>query len=378
MMTLGFILLMVYLILLLFIWIGMIRLKPTVLHTVQPKTAFTIVIPFRNEAEKIPNLLTSLKQLNYPTELFEVIFVDDESEDNSVLTVSKTLENCVFPFKIIRNNRFSNSPKKDAITTAVSEAKHEWILTTDADCALPKKWLQCFDFVIQKDNPNMICGPVVYKSNGSLIHAFQQFDGLSLQAVTMGGFGHRREILCNGANIGYKKSVFKQIEGFTGNNHIASGDDIFLLEKVKEHAPKPVQFLKTSDAVVITQPQKKWTQIINQRVRWASKTTKQENWLPKVIGAIVFMVNFWIAFAWIYAFYNTQFLYFYLFVLSIKILVDGIIIFSTGTLFRNKAVSLSSALQVIISGLLYPFITVTVFVMSLLGSYHWKGRRFKA
>ena len=139
-----------------------------------------------------------------------------------------------------------------------------------------------------------------------------------------------------------------------------------------------MQFLKTSDAVVTTQPQKNWTQIINQRVRWASKTTKQENWLPKVIGAIVFIVNFWIAFSWLYAFYNTQFLYFYLFVLFIKLLVDGFIIFSTNTLFRNKTVSLSSVLQVIVSGLVYPFITVTVFIMSLLGSYHWKGRRFKA
>ncbi|RFN59478.1 glycosyltransferase family 2 protein [Marixanthomonas ophiurae] len=378
MMTLGFILLTFYLVLLLFIWIGVIQLKPTILHATKPTTAFTIIVPFRNEAEKIPALLTSLKQLNYPSELFEVILVDDESEDNSVLTVSKALENCVFPFKIIRNKRFSNSPKKDAITTAISEAKHEWILTIDADCSVPKKWLQCFDVIIQKNNPNMICGPVIYKSNGSLIEAFQQFDGLSLQAVTMGGFGLQREILCNGANLAYKKDVFNQLKGFSGNNHIASGDDIFLLEKIKNHAPNSIRFLKTAAAIVTTQPQKSWKQIINQRVRWASKTTKQENWLPKIIGVLVFMVNLWVAFGWIYIFYNTQFLYFYLFVLLIKIVVEGFIIFSTKALFKNKAVSLTSILHVIASGLLYPFITVTVFIMSLLGSYHWKGRRFKA
>jgi len=378
MMTLGFVLLTVYLVLLLFIWVGMVRLKPLLLHTTESKIAFTIVVPFRNEAENLPTLITSLKQLNYSPELFEVIFVDDESEDNSVLTVSKALENCVFPFKIIRNKRFSNSPKKDAIATAISEAKHEWILTTDADCSVPKKWLQCFDVVIQQDNPNMICGPVIYKSNGSLIEAFQKFDGLSLQAVTMGGFGQHREILSNGANLGYKKTIFNELKGFTGNNHIASGDDIFLLEKIKKHAPNSIHFLKTATAIVTTQPQKSWTQIINQRVRWASKTTKQESWLPKIIGVLVFMVNLWIAFGWIYIIYNTQFLYFYLFVLLIKIVVEGFIIFSTKALFKNKAVSLISILHVIASGLLYPFITVIVFIMSLLGSYHWKGRRFKA
>ena len=378
MMTLGFVLLTIYLVLLLFIWVGMIQLKPTVLESIKPKTTFTIVVPFRNEAENIPALLTSLKQLNYPTELFEVIFVDDMSEDNSVLIVSKALEKVTFSFNIIRNKRFSNAPKKDAITTAISKAKHEWIITTDADCTVPKKWLQCFDVAIQKNNPNMVCGPVIYKNDGSLIQAFQQFDGLSLQAVTMGGFGHGREILCNGANLGYKKEVFQQIEGFTGNSHIASGDDIFLMEKIKENAPNSIQFLKTSAALVPTQPQQNWKQIINQRVRWASKTTKQDNWLPKLIGALIFIVNLWVAFGWIYIFYNTRFLYFYLFVFCIKIAVDGFIIFSAKTVFRNKATSLKSIFQVIISGVVYPYITVTVFILSLLGGYQWKGRHFKA
>lgn len=379
MMTLGFVLVTVYMVLLLFVWIGMIQLKPTtVLDTSKPKTTFTIVVPFRNEAENIPALLASLKELDYPTELFEVIFVDDMSEDNSVLTVSKALESAVFSFNIIRNKQFSNAPKKDAITTAISKAKHEWIITTDADCTVPKKWLQCFDAAIQKNTPNMVCGPVMYKNNGSFIQAFQQFDGLSLKAVTMGGFGHGREFLCNGANLGYKKKVFQEIEGFTGNTHIASGDDIFLLEKIKKYAPNSIHFLKTSAALVHTQPQQNWKQLINQRVRWASKTTKQDNWLPKAIGALVFIVNLWIAFGWIYIFYSTRFLYFYLFVLCIKIAVDGFIIFSAKSVFRNKTTSLKSIFQVISSGIIYPYITVAIFILSLLGGYHWKGRRFKA
>jgi len=378
MMTLGFILFVCYLLLLLAIWIGMIQLKPAASETISPTTNFSIIVPFRNEAENLAALVTSLKQLDYPTHLFEVIFVDDASRDNSVFVLSEALEDCVFSFKIIRSKRFSNAPKKDAITHAISEAKNSWILTTDADCTVPKKWLQSFDAEIQKHDPNMVCGPVIYKSNGSFIQAFQQFDGLSLQAVTMSGFGLNRSILCNGANLGYKKEVFQQVKGFTENNHIASGDDIFMLEKATQLASDSVTFLKTDAAMVTTQPQKSWIQIINQRVRWASKTTKQKNWLPKLIGAIVFIVNLWIALAWIYAFYNTHFLYFYLFAFFIKIVVDGIVIFSAGYSFRKKTSSLKSIFQLIISGLIYPFITVIVFIMSLLGGYQWKGRHFKS
>ena len=45
-----------------------------------PKTSFTIIVPFRNEAENLPILLESFSKLNYPTELFEVILVDDASD----------------------------------------------------------------------------------------------------------------------------------------------------------------------------------------------------------------------------------------------------------------------------------------------------------
>ena len=43
---------------------------------VVPKTAFTIVVPFRNEKENLPNLLYSISLLDYPKELVEVILVD--------------------------------------------------------------------------------------------------------------------------------------------------------------------------------------------------------------------------------------------------------------------------------------------------------------
>ena len=38
-----------------------------------PKTKFSIIVPFRDEAENLPILLASLSKLNYPMDLFEVI-----------------------------------------------------------------------------------------------------------------------------------------------------------------------------------------------------------------------------------------------------------------------------------------------------------------
>src|SRR5690606_31135182 len=97
--------------------------------------------PFRNEAEKLPTLLQSISELNYPKELFEIIFVDDESDDESNAQLMGFLANSRTDIKIISNIRKTNSPKKDAITSAIDIAKYDWILTTDADCVLPKFWL---------------------------------------------------------------------------------------------------------------------------------------------------------------------------------------------------------------------------------------------
>src|SRR3990167_928952 len=88
-----------------------------------PKTTFSIIVPFRNEAENLPILLKSLERLNYPTTLFEAILVDDESDKKFEVRSLK------YEVKIIPNQRKSNSPKKDAIETAIQIAKHDWIVT---------------------------------------------------------------------------------------------------------------------------------------------------------------------------------------------------------------------------------------------------------
>ncbi|MCB0465985.1 MAG: glycosyltransferase, partial [Aequorivita sp.] len=228
----------------------------------KPLTHISVVIPFRNEVENLPNLLKTIDKLKYPSEMFEIIFVNDASEDTSETIISAAIEKSKFSIKLIQNKRISNSPKKDAISEAIKNSNFEWIVTTDADCELPQNWLKTLDGFIQKNNPAMVCGPVIYESNGSFIENFQQLDGLSLQAVTIGSFGLSNQLLCNGANLAYQKNAFIKVNGFSGNNHIASGDDIFLLEKMKKAFPKRVQFLKSKDAIVTTKSQQKWRNII--------------------------------------------------------------------------------------------------------------------
>ena len=84
----------------------------------------------------------SLSFLDYPKELFEVILVDDDSEEEFRIQYLEFVMKCLDGrIQVIKNNRKTNSPKKDAINTAIAIAKNEWIITTDADCMVPSNWL---------------------------------------------------------------------------------------------------------------------------------------------------------------------------------------------------------------------------------------------
>ncbi len=338
---------------------------------------FTIIIPFRNEAENLPKLVYSLQNIKYPRHLFEIIFVDDASEDDSVsilancLTSKLNVENPL-NFRIIENSRFSKSPKKDAITKAVKISHFEWIVTTDADCAVPSTWLNCLDNYIQNKEVNMICGPVFYAADANFIQKFQQLDGFSLQAVTIGGFGLQKTLLCNGANLAYKKEVFQQLSGFEGNNHLASGDDIFMMEKISKAFPNSVKFIKSADMVVTTNGQKTWKAIINQRIRWASKTSKTKGFLPKLLGIIVFFINLLLIIGLFVCIFQSHFLLSYGIFILIKLGVDYVVLAQSSKFF-NKQIHIFLFFK---SAIIYPLLITITVIASFSGRYNWKGRNF--
>jgi cellulose synthase/poly-beta-1,6-N-acetylglucosamine synthase-like glycosyltransferase len=330
-----------------------------------PKTSFSIIVPFRNEAENLPILLESFSKLNYPTELFEVILVDDESEERSQVA------DYGFQINTLNNIRISNSPKKDAITTAMEIVKTEWVITTDADCMVHKNWLLALDNFIQLHHVSMIAGAVTYNCNNSFLHHFQQLDLASLQGATIGSFGIKKGFMCNGANFAYTKSFFKKLKGFDGNSTIASGDDVFLLQKAIAKYPEKVAYLKSKDTIVTTKPVNDWKSLFYQRVRWASKTTSYQSIFGKRLGLLVFVMNF----GWVYCLVLTllgMLPYFFVgLYFLIKFGIDSVLIQQT-----NKFLTKHKMRYLLLSSLWYPFFSTTVALYCLFGKYEWKGRRF--
>lgn len=339
----------------------------------QPTTTFSIVIPFRNEAKHLPQLLQTLALLQYPKGAFEILLVNDASTDNSeALITNFSTANPQLHIRLLINQRHSKSPKKDAIQTAIQTAKHQWIITTDADCLIPELWLDTFNNYIQSYKPVMLVAPVTYIVQSSFLNQFQWFDMMSLQGATIGGFGIGKPFLCNGANLAYKKSVFINSNGFNNNNTIASGDDIFMLENMVSRHPKRVHYVKDVAAIVYTHAQPNIPDLIQQRKRWASKTKAYRYPFSKLTGVLVFLMNALVITLGLWSCFGDINVIYILCLFIAKCSIDFILIFKSASFFRQT----NTLKWYVFSAVLYPFFCTFIVGASIFSSYKWKGREF--
>ncbi|NND62696.1 MAG: glycosyltransferase [Flavobacteriaceae bacterium] len=365
-----------YILSMIWIAIGIQKLPFFTAEIELPRTEFSVLIPFRNEEKNLSTLLKSLHDLNYPKNLYEVILINDGSTDdweNVIQAFENNTRENPLNLRIVNNQIESGSPKKDAITLGNKLANNDWIVTTDADCQLPLNWLNRIDQGVRKKQPKMIFGPILYSEKGSFEHYYQFLDGLSLQAASMAGFGWKRPFLCNAANMAYRKEVFQEVKGYEGNNHVSSGDDIFLMEKVSAKYPKRLFYLKSAEATVITTGEDTLKEIVSQRIRWASKTSKQPNALAKLLGWIVFLANLCFILAFLMIRTYGEYQWWLLSMVITKIVMDFVVLrIMASTLRKNISVG-----KFLLSALAYPLVSVWVVFGSLFGKYSWKGRAFR-
>ncbi|MDT0677985.1 glycosyltransferase family 2 protein [Autumnicola musiva] len=354
-------------------WNKVAEFKPEVL---KPKIRFSVIIPFRNEAKNLPGLLKSLSKLNYPAAHFEILLVNDASEDDSVeICKEYQAQNPHLKISILENERISGSPKKNAIKTGIENSNFQYIISTDADCEVPESWLQSFNDFILKSDAGMICGPVYFKEEKrkKLFQKFEKLDFFSLQATTVGAFGINQPFMCNGANLCYKKEAFLEAKGFNGNDKIASGDDVFLLQKFQETGLK-IAFLKSEHAMVKTKPQQSLPQLVSQRIRWAAKAPAYTSTFSKFAGLSVLLMNFSLIIAAFLVLFKVLPQQPILVIFLLKFNADFILIFLAAKFFKREL----AMRNYFWCSIVYPPFSAFVAIASLFSGFQWKGRKFKS
>jgi cellulose synthase/poly-beta-1,6-N-acetylglucosamine synthase-like glycosyltransferase len=299
----------------------------------------------------------------------EVIVIDDHSTDRTAELVERFIaENKPHGFRLIRNKDFGGSGKKDAITNGVNESSGELILCTDADCRPGPAWVSSAINYFSDEATLMVFGPVSYFERQGIINKFQSLEFLGLIATGAGAAGAGHPFICNGANLCYRKEAFRQVGGFMGNEKFRTGDDVFLMHKIKkEYGRNSIRFVLDKRLLVLTSPANGLVPFLNQRIRWASKSRGFRDRVSVIAVLTAFAFNLVLTALFLAGFFRPHFFLWFALALIFKSLTElTLIVGITGCTGSRKLMKWFLPFQVA-----YPFYVIAAGIFSLFWGKRW-------
>jgi cellulose synthase/poly-beta-1,6-N-acetylglucosamine synthase-like glycosyltransferase len=356
---------------------GWARQKVFILPPVYtPSTFISVIIPARNEGRNIGTCIESVLAQKYPADLFEIIVVDDHSDDDTVSVVSEYADRnvrCIKLADVMEPGSKINSYKKAAIAAGIAASKGTLIVTTDADCIAPNAWLMHIAAVYERQFPVMIVAPVIYSAEYNVVQVFQLIDFMSMQGITAAAHALKLGNMSNGANLAFSKAVYEQVGGYEGIDHLASGDDLLLMMKMNKFSPGRIAYLKSHNATVSTTPQPTWSSFLQQRIRWASKSGKYNDSRLTAILVFVYLYNLSFVALTVAGFFDHSLFYLVAAMLAVKIIAEFLYLLPVARFFRDEWVlwyfPFLQPLHII-------YIVLAGF-LGFVGGYKWKGRSVK-
>ena len=330
----GLLVLVLYVLLLLYGVLGYLKLPVFKKGSAPLTTKTCIIICARNEEETIEACLRSILDQDMDRSLLEIIVMNDASSDKTESIAESVLSSGNVHFQIITNPK--QEGKKYSITKAIEHCDSELIITRDADTFTKNtNWLSTIVSFYEESKKQFIIAPIDLQPSSSFLAAVQSFENDALAILTAGFASHKKAFLCNGANLAFTKKLFEKVKGYSSHQNIASGDDVLFLEDVKKIDPETVAYLKQNDALVYTYPQKNLGNIIQQKLRWASKSDSNPNLLNQVFGILILLAHIYtlfFLFRWLFSHHLAAFGLFFVF---LRFFIDFLLLFLASRYYKK-------------------------------------------
>lgn len=351
---------------------GLKEIKKQKLNSESAPKFLSVVIPFRNEEKHLAQSLQSLGAQNYPKEMYEVIYVDDASDDESVKIIREHDYNRDVKLIQLHQEGLITGFKKAAIEKAIQVAQGEIIVTTDADCIHPKNWLQLISNNFDEQT-GFLSMPVAFHDEKSFFKKIQKLEFAGLVLAGAGLIGNCTPAICNGANIAFRNSLFKKVGGYEDNKNLSSGDDEFLMQKIFKDTGARVKFLFHCDALVLTHGNNTLKQFYEQRKRWASKGFFYKNkfFVAKLFFIFCFFLSLIVTM--LLSLFNTNYIFLLGIIFILKIMFEFQILREGETLLFEKL----RFKHLLLAEILHPFYIVVMSFAGSLGGFVWKNRKLK-
>jgi cellulose synthase/poly-beta-1,6-N-acetylglucosamine synthase-like glycosyltransferase len=179
--------------------------------------SFSILVPCRDEAENVSELVATLGALDHPR--YEVIFIDDNSTDGTGELLSQAIRNHSY-MKVISAAPLSHGwmGKPWALSQGLGHATHDYIVTVDADVRLAPDALSAMDSVLQRTGSDFL-SPYPSQSavtmSERLVQPLLQWTWMTTVPLRLAMRSSRPSLaVANGQFLIVKKSALIAVGGF--------------------------------------------------------------------------------------------------------------------------------------------------------------------
>ena len=219
----------------------------------------SIVIPTKNEGGVLENCLNSIRNLDYPEDEIEVIIVDGHSTDETVGIAERY--GCRVVYEDV-------GTRGGACNVGVRSANGGFIVFTDADCVVPKDWLNCLFKHFEDRNVASVGGPNITPEDDT---EFAKCVGAVLSFLSKPGARYglsANEVIetfhNSGCNVAYRKGVIEEVGLF--NEKLVTCEDEELDYRIKDSG---YRILYTPDAEVYHYRRPTWKRFYKQAYKYA-------------------------------------------------------------------------------------------------------------
>ena len=327
----------------------------------------SVIIPARNEEDKIENCIRSFSQVNYPKDKFELIVVNDRSDDETPNIIDRLKTE--FPFlKPIHKTTSSDNKnlqgKAGALQYGINESKGEYVLMTDADCIVHENWIDSIVFTFENNQADFIASFTLVNAK-NLFEKFQEVEWMILHTLASAGVGLNSPLGCFGNNVAIKREVYNSI-GTYANIPFSVTEDLALLQAVKRGNFKS-RYLCNFNSTVVTEPVDTLQDYIKQHHRWIIG--------GKALGIKGFLVVLFTAVLWTGVIFNlvNGFYLNSIYLILLKLFGDAILLLPS----MLKVKRIKSILYLIPFGILYMAIELLSPLLLLKKKVTWKKQVFK-
>lgn len=225
----------------------------------------SVIVAARNEEHSIGQCIASLQAQTYPSERYEIIVVDDSSEDGT-RAICENLAAGDRRIRVIPSApKASLRGKVNALATGIRESSGELLMITDADCIVPPTWIEA---TVRFYEPGMgIVGGISLQHATNAFTGMQSLDWAFLLGVAAAGVGLRNPLSTIGNNLSFRRAAYQQVGGYEGIPFSIT-EDYSLFQAIVRTGSWRYAYPADDSLLVISKPCRSWRELIRQKHRW--------------------------------------------------------------------------------------------------------------